>query len=157
MEIIVKPEVLVKIKKPHQLKDIDLSNKNNLVKPGEMGIGFAVDCEVKKLKQKYVVSLTGIKVFKKAVQKFLTAMVEKLLERTPLAPSLLQSACVFDPQNVLQMSKEKAFDLFKSLLTNIQLNILSPNCCDQALAEFKSCLDVKIEGIKFTSFLFSQK
>ena len=55
------------------------------------------------------------------------------------------------------MSKEKAFDLFKSLLTNIQLNILPPNRCDQALAEFKNCLDDKIEGIKLTSFVFSQK
>ena len=156
----MKPEVLVKIKKPHKLKDIDLSNKNNLIKPGEMGIGFAVDCEVKKLKQKDVVNLTDIKVFKKAAQKFLVAMAEKLLERTPLASSLLQSAIVFDPQNLLQMSKEKAFDLFKSLLTNIQLNVLLPNCCDQALAKFKNCLDVKIEGIKlmsFTSFVFLQK
>ena len=55
------------------------------------------------------------------------------------------------------MSKEKAFDLFKSLLTIIQLIILPPNRCDQALAEFKNCLDVKIKGIKLTSFVFSQK
>ena len=112
---------------------------------------------MKKLKQKDV-NLTDIKVFKKAAQKFLVAMVEKLLERTPLASSLLQSASIFDPQNMLQLSKEKAVDLFKSLLTNIiQLNILPPNRCDQALAEFKNCLDVKIEGIKLTSFVFSQK
>ena len=152
----MKSEVLVKIKKPHKLEDIDLSNKNNLIKPGEMGIGFAVDCEVKKLKQKDL-NLTDIKVFKKTAQEFLVAMAEKLLERTPLAPSLLQSASVSDPQNLLQMSKEKAFDLFKSLLTNIQLNILPPNRCDQAFAEFKNCLDVKIEGIKITPFVFSQK
>ena len=120
-----------------------------------MSIGFAVDCEVKKLQQKDAVSLTDIKVFKKAARKFIVAMAEKLLERTPLASSLLQSAIVFDPQNLLQMSKEKAFDLFKSLLTNMQLNILPPNHCDQALAEFKNCLDVKIEKIKLTSFLFS--
>ena len=122
-----------------------------------MGIDFAVDCEVKKLKQKDVVNLTGIKEFEKAVQKFIVAMAEKLLEITSLVSSLLQSTIVFDPQNLLQMSKEKAFDLFKSLLTNIQLNILPPNRCDQALAEFKNCLDVKIEGIKLTSFVFSQK
>ena len=72
------PEVLVKIEKPRKLKDIDLSNKNDLINLGEMCIGFAVDCEVKKLKQKDV-NLTDIKVFKKAAQKFLVAMVEKLL------------------------------------------------------------------------------
>ena len=80
LEIIVKPEVLVKIKKPHKLKDIDLSNKNNLIKPGEMGIGFAVDCEVKKLKQKDAVNLTDIKEFKKAAQKFIVAMAENDLK-----------------------------------------------------------------------------
>ena len=153
----MKPEVLVKIKKPDKLKDIDLSNKNNLIKPGEMGIGFAVDCKVKKLKQKDVVSLTDIKVFKKVAQKFLVAMMEKLREKTPLASSLLQSAIVFDPQNLLQMSKGKVFDLFKSFLTHIQLNILPPNRFDQALAKFKNCLGVKIKGIKHTPFVLSQK
>ena len=87
----MKPEVLVKIKKPHKFKDIDLSNKNNLIKPGEMGIGSAVDFEVKKLKEKDVVNLTDIKVFKKAAQKILVAMAEKLLETTPLAPSFVFS------------------------------------------------------------------
>ena len=93
---------------------------------------------MKKLKQKDV-NLTDIKVFKKAAQKFLVAMVEKLLERTPLASSLLQSASIFDPQNLLQISKEKAVDLYKNLPTNIkQLNILPRNRCVQALAEFKN-------------------
>ena len=98
-----------------------------------------------------------IKVLKKVAQKFVVAVAEKLLQRTPLGPSLLQSAIVFDLQNILQMSKRKAFDLFKSLLTNIQLNILPPNRCDQTLAKFKTWLDVKIEVIKLTSFVFSQK
>ena len=48
----MKPEVLVKIKKSHKLKDIDLSNKNNLIKSGEMGTGFAVDCKVKNSSKK---------------------------------------------------------------------------------------------------------
>ena len=115
LEVIVKPEVLVKIWKPHKLKDIDLSSKNNLIKPGEMGIGFAVDCEVKKLKQKDVVNLTDIKVFKKAAQKFIVAMTEKLLERTPLAYSLLQSASVFGPQNLLQIVKWEGSWSFQKL------------------------------------------
>ena len=81
-----------------------------------MGIGFAVDCEVKKLKQKGVVNLTDLKVFKKAVQRFLVAMGEKLLERTLLASSLLQSESVFDPQNLLQMSKERQLIFSKACL-----------------------------------------
>ena len=64
----------MKIKKPQKLKDIYLSSKNNLVKPGEMGISFAVDCEVKKLKQKNVVNLTDIKVSKSAAQKLLVGI-----------------------------------------------------------------------------------
>ena len=151
LEIIVKPEVLVKVKKPHKLKDIDLSNMNNLTNPGEMSIS-------KKLKQKGAVDSTGIRVFKKIAQKVLAAMAEKLLQRTSLASFLLQSAEIFDRHNLLQMSKEKTTDLFKSLLTKItQLNSLLSNRCDQALAEFKYCFHVEVEGIKLTSFVFSQK
>ena len=80
LEIIKKPEVLGKLKKPHKLKDIDLSNKNNLIKPGEMSIGFAVYCEVKKLKQDDVVNSTDMEMFKKAPQKFLVAMTENYLK-----------------------------------------------------------------------------
>lgn len=151
LEIIVKPEVLVKVKKPHKLEDIDLSSMNNLINPGEISI-------FKKLKQKGVVHSTDIKVFKKAAQKFLATMAKKLLQRTSLASLLLQSASIFDPRNLLQMSKEKAIDLFKCLLTKItQLNILPLNHCDQALAEFKNCFHVEIEGTKLTSSVFSQK
>ena len=115
----MKPEVLGQLKKPHKFKDIDSSNKNNVIKPGEMSIGFAVYCEVKKLKQYYVVNSTDTKVFNKAAQKFLVAMTEKLLERTPLVSLPLQSTSHFDPNNLLHMSKEKAVDLFKSFFTNI--------------------------------------
>ena len=39
-------------------------------------------------------------------------------------------------------------------VTNImQMNILSPSRCDQALAKFKNCFDVKIERIKVFSVL----
>ena len=147
----MKPEVLVKVKKPHKLKDIDLSNMNNLINPGEISI-------FKKLKQKGVVDSTDIKVFKKAAQKFLAAMAKKLLQRTSLASLLLQSVSIFDPHNLLQISKEKAIDFFKSLLIKItQLNILPSNRCDQALAEFKNCFHVEIKEIKLTSSVFSQK
>ena len=100
----MKPEVLVKIKKPCKLKVIGFSNKNKLIKPGEMSIAFAVHCEVKKHKLKDVVNLTDIKVFKKVAQKFLISMAKKLHERTPLVPLLLQSTSVFYPQKLLQMS-----------------------------------------------------
>ena len=42
-----------------------------------MSISFAIDCEVKKFKQKDV-NLTGIKVFKKAAQKFIVAIGGKI-------------------------------------------------------------------------------
>ena len=58
---------------------------------------------------------------KKAIKKSLVAMTQTLLERTSLASSVLQSASIFDPQNLLQMSKEKANGLFKSFFTNIIL------------------------------------
>ena len=98
----------------NKLKGIDLPNNNNLIKPAEVSTGFAVGSDVKKLKRKNVVNSTYIKVFKKAAQKFLVALAEKLLKRISLVSSLLQTASAFDPQNVLQLSKEKAIDLSKA-------------------------------------------
>ena len=43
LKIIVEPDVLLKVKKPNKWKGIDLTNENNLIKPGEMSIEFAVD------------------------------------------------------------------------------------------------------------------
>ena len=81
LEVIVKPEVLVKVKKPRKLENINLSNNNNLNKAGEITTGFAVNCKIKKLKQKDV-STSDIKMSKKAVHNFVVAISEALLERT---------------------------------------------------------------------------
>lgn len=90
-----------------------------------MSTGFAVNCKVKKIKQKDAVNSSDIKVFKKAAQKILVAVAERLLERTPLDSLLLQFSSVFDSQNQLQISKSKTIVLLKILLTNIiSLNIL---------------------------------
>lgn len=90
------------------------------------------------IKRKVVVNLADIKALKKTAEKFLVAMARKLLLKRTLASLLLQSASVAYPQNMFEMSKEKANDFFKILLTNIiRLNILSPN---QVLGEFKNCL-----------------
>ena len=115
LESIVIPEVLVKVYKPHKLKDIDFSNRNNLIKPEEMSIGFAVDCKVKKFKKRDVVNSANIKALKKSAHKCLVAVEEKLLERASLATSPFDF--FYDLQDMLQMLNENAVDLFKSLLT----------------------------------------
>ena len=103
LESIVIPEVLVKVYKPHKLKDIDFSNRNNLIKPEEMSTGFAVDCKVKKFKKRDVVNSTNIKALKKSAHKCLVAMEEKLHERASLATSPFDF--FYDLQDMLQMLK----------------------------------------------------
>ena len=66
------------------------------------------------IKLKVVVNLADIKAFKKAADKFLVAVARKLVLERTLASLLLQSASVAYPQNMFEMSKEKANIFSKS-------------------------------------------
>ena len=63
-------------------------------------MGFAVESELHDLKKKDNVTASQIKVFMKTVQRFLCAMVTKLLERSPFGSVVLLSAAMFDPNIV---------------------------------------------------------
>lgn len=66
------------------------------------------------IKRKVVVNLADIKAFKKAADKFLVAVARKLVLERTLASLLLQSASFAYPQNMFEMSKEKANIFSKS-------------------------------------------
>ena len=50
LDIIVKPTVTNNCKSGKQLKEIDLSNEENLINVGKINMGFAVEDIIKRLK-----------------------------------------------------------------------------------------------------------
>ena len=94
----------------------------------------------------------------KEVQRFLFAMVTKLFEQSPLGSVVLLSAAMFDPNILLNASKEKLALCLKNLLKHLlELNILSTKQCDVITTEFKKFLDVEVKTVQRESVIFSQK
>ena len=106
-DIIVKPTVINNCKSGKQLKEIDLSNEENLISVGKINIGFAVEDIIKRLKQQDKVSLSQLKAFKERAQQFVISMLERLFEKSALATVVLCSARLFDPSIMCELSKHK--------------------------------------------------
>ena len=139
LDIIVKPAVINNCKSGKQLKEIDLSNEENLVNVGKINMGFAVEDIIKRLEQQDKVSLSQLKAFKEGAQQFVISMLDKLFEKSALASIVLCSTSMFDPSVMCELSKEKLQERWKHLLKHlIHLGIIAPSRCDQAMAEFKS-------------------
>ena len=79
LDIIVKPTVINNCKSGKQLKEIDLSNEENLISVGNINMGFAVEDIIKRLKQQDKVSLSQLKAFKEGVQQLVISVLEKFI------------------------------------------------------------------------------
>ena len=135
--IIVEPKIIDSCKTGKQLKDIDLSDKKNLLSLEKMNLGFAVEHTIKSLKRLDAVSNLQVNEFKKSAQIFIVSMLTKLFERSPMTSILLTSASIFDPMVLHDFSKEKVLSKRKMLLKClIDLGVLSPQPCDEAILQF---------------------
>ena len=113
-----------------------------------MNLGFAVDHVIRKMKREDVVTLSQINVFRQEAQQFITSMLGKFFERSPLGSLFLKSASVFDPLVLRDLPREKIKERWKSLLKClIDLGILSPQHCDLATNQFNTF--VSDELVKF--------
>ena len=119
-------------------------------------MGFAVESELHDLKKKDNVTASQIKVFMKTVQRFLCAMVTKLLDEAHLGQWFCyQPPCLI--LTLLNASKEKRSPCLKNLLKHLlELNILSTKQCDVITTEFKKFLDVEVKTMQRELVTFSQ-
>ena len=85
-------------------------------------------------------------------------MVNKLFERNLLASVIVLSATMFDPNILLNTSKEKLTTYLKLLLKNLlELNILSSKQCDIGTGEFKNFIDSEVKNMKKRNSNFLRK
>ena len=120
-------------------------------------MGFAVESELHDLKKKDNVTASQIKVFMKTVQRFLCAMVTKLLDEAHLGQWFCyQPPCLI--LTLLNASKEKRSPCLKNLLKHLlELNILSTKQCDVTTTEFKKFLDVEVKTMQRELVTFLRK
>ena len=124
--MLFKPAILEKNKTGKKIMKLDLYDKEILLSAEKINVGFAVESELNKLKTKDNVTASQMKVFMKGDQRFLCDMVTKLFEQNPLGSSVSVISTMFDPNILLNASKEKLTPCLKKLLKHLlELNIPS--------------------------------
>ena len=137
---------------------LNLKSDENLLPLDKINTGFAVlDAVVVKLKSKDVVSTTQIKNFMKDIQKFIIAMLEKIFEESTLGSSLIGATTIFNPNLLLELSKQKLIDRLKVLLKHLMtLSICSATQCDQVLADFSTFYQNELKHAKLNGSKFEE-
>ena len=116
LEIIVKPIVLQSCSTRCKLRTIDLKSDENLLPLDKINAGFAVLDAVENLKRKDVVGTSQINNLMKDIRKFIIAMLEKIFEKSVSGSSLVRAATMFNPELLLELSKQKLIYRVKVLL-----------------------------------------
>ena len=87
-------------------------------------------------------TLSMIKESKKGCQRYISATLLKLFERSPLGSNILRSASVLDPSKMISMPRDKLIQKWKMLLKClVDLNVTSLQSCDKTSSKFKSFVD----------------
>ena len=98
----------------------------NQLKNKDLGLGFAAEAKLKELRTKDVISGSQEEKFREEVRTFLTQLVIKLFERTPLNSVVVRSASLFDPKIIDEYSCEKSENILRKLLHHLMsLKIIS--------------------------------
>ena len=114
--LIVKPDVLQNCKSATDIKNLDLSDKSNLLKLKDINIGFAASSTLKELKRKDLVTNGQIVSFFNDVMLFIRSTVQKLLEKSPIFNDIVCNSLVFNPQAVVNENIEDIYCKLKSFL-----------------------------------------
>ena len=93
-----KPDIVANCSSAIYLKCIDLDDKNVILKPKDMNIGFGTRNIITELKRKDVITNTQTAIFFTDVTKFIISMVNKLFDKSPLEYSVVRNSIIFDPQ-----------------------------------------------------------
>lgn len=146
LEMIVDLKVIEDCKSGKQLKDLDLLDETIFLPLNKMSVGFAAEQVIQNLKRSDIVGNFQIKEFYCAAKRFIIEMLSKLFERSPLGSSfILKAASIFDPSILIQLPKEKSQSRWKDLMKCLlSLDILAPQQCDRATAQFKSFLGAEL-------------
>ena len=134
----MKLELLQNCKSATDMKNLDLSDKSNLLKLKDINIGFATSSTLKEFKRKDLITNGQIASFFNDVMLFIRSTVQKLLEKSPIFYNIVCNSLVFDPQVVVNENIEDMQCKLKKILDSF--------CCDKVLVQFVEFVihDVKL-------------
>ena len=158
MKLFIKSSVLSEAKTGIQLCDIDLESESNQINLKNIGLGFAAESELKKLKTADLVTASEESSFLEQAKTFLISLVRKLLTKTPLTSVVVRSASIFDPSIIISTSVDKIEPNLKKLLHHLlSLKIVTAKKSNKIYQEFTPFhKDVKSQRDKFEAFSKSE-
>ena len=116
------------------LKNVNLSNKDNFMKSKDMNVGFSTTAAIVDLRKKDLVAKKQIAYFFSDVNTFFISLIEKMIERSPISCSVVRYASIFDRKEIISVDTDLLQSKMKKLLQHfIKLGILSNISCDTPL------------------------
>ena len=141
LQTLINKFVKKKILDGAKLVRIDRDKKENMLNLRKVDVGFAVLAMIEKLEKNKQVSQLQLLEFYTECQTFLKAMVEKLVERSPLKYYVVGCLSALDPRVMINHT-ETAGDKFKRLLSKmLALHRFSAEECDEARQQFETLLN----------------
>ena len=95
------------------LKEIDLSNKDNFISSYSINIGCAARNTILELRKKDIVNSKEISSFQKECRTFIISLVEKLFERMLNCISILKNITIINPQKALEFDQQNCIESFQ--------------------------------------------
>ena len=83
------------------MASIDLDLKENILPSSDVKLGFAVKTIITKTKRKDSVTNQEVVKFKREYERFLTSLVKKLFEKSPIKRDFVRFGSIFDPAVIL--------------------------------------------------------
>ena len=119
------------------MKNLDLSDKSNLMKLKDINIGFAASSTLKELSRKELITNGQIASFFNDVMLFIRFSVQKVPKKSPIFYNIVFNSLVFDLQIVVNENMEDMQCKLNNLREHlIKLKILDSSCCDKVLVQF---------------------
>ena len=153
LQLYVKYEVIEKCKAASDFKQINLSEKPNVVSKSKLNIGRAANITITKMKHQDIASKSEIDTYKQECLSFLLSITNKLFEKTPLGSSIIRHTSYFNPSHVANLVSSS--ESFKQLMNQlVYLRIFPDRTGGKALIQFCNFIlnCVKEEPEKITSF-----
>ena len=123
-----------------KLTKIDLDKKENLLSTKKVDVGFASRAIIEKLEKDKKVSQLQLLEFYTECQAFLKAVVEKMIERSPLKYPVVGYLSALDPRVMVADPETTSIKFQRLLSTLLSLHRFSADECDQAKQQFESLL-----------------
>jgi len=137
LKLFVKQEVINACSSPTELKEIDISKKENLLKRKNIKLGFSAETRLSALRKQDTITSIEIDSFRKDCIALYVRLFEKFIERTPLGSVIIRNSTVFNPKLMINMSAGDAERKYKSILTHlISLKYVTSVSSDKALHQF---------------------